>query len=73
MNLIRSTVTINLTIEQVNEINELIVRDEALPVIPYKDEPEKWSCCPQCRRLLNHEDNFCRECGQRVDTDNYVL
>ena len=73
MNLIRGMADIKLSVEQINELNELIVRDEALPVIPDKTEPEKWSFCPQCRRLLNHEDNFCRECGQRVDTDNYVL
>lgn len=75
MNIIRSMVDLKMSIEEINYINELIVRDEALPVIPDKNEPEKWAKCPKCRGLLSRtiDKHFCPVCGQRVDVENDAL
>ena len=75
MNLIRTMVDIKLSIEEINHINELIVRDEALPVIPDKKEPEKWCRCPKCKELMARtiDRKFCTHCGQRLDVENDAL
>ncbi len=71
MNTLRGMTDVKLTIEQVNELNELIERATPLAVIADKEEPEKWGFCPKCRCLINrNSDNFCRKCGQKVDTEN---
>lgn len=73
MNIIRSMVDLKMSIEEINHINELITRDEALPVIPDKDDPNKWCYCPKCKALTKIGDNFCKHCGQRMDAENFAL
>ena len=76
MNLIRAMADIKLSVEDINNINELMVRDESLPVIPDPGDPSKWARCPKCQTLLNRDSDytkFCRICGQRVDVDNDAL
>ena len=75
MNIIRSMVDLKMSIEEINYINELIVRDEALPVIPDKNEPNKWGRCPKCKGLTARtiDKKFCTHCGQRLDVENDAL
>ena len=74
MNIIRSMVDFKMSIEDVNYLNGLIVRDEALPVIGNKDD--EIVQCPICKQVLcvaHTETNFCRKCGQRLDVENFVI
>ena len=70
-------VMIELNTDDIAEINELIIRDTALPVL--KEEQELAGSyrykCPVCRRTIvnNDTDNFCRQCGQRLDKENIAL
>jgi hypothetical protein len=68
-------VDLKMSIEEINHINALITRDEALPVIPDKTEPEKWGKCPKCLKLTarSNGNNFCVHCGQRLDVENDAL
>lgn len=73
MNIIRAMVDVKLSIEQVNEINELIVRDEALPVLENEVLGDEWHRCPRCKHAIFRKPNFCEQCGQRLDNDNIEL
>ena len=69
--------TVELTTDDIVSINEMIIRDTALPVV--KEEAEltgNWKYkCPVCKRtIVNPEqDHFCRQCGQRLDLENIKL
>lgn len=74
MNIIRSMVDFKMSIEDVNYLNGLIVRDEALPVIGNEgDEIVQCPICKQCHCVSHTETNFCRKCGQRLDVENFVI
>ena len=67
-----------MRVDEVNKLNELIERNVALPVAERKyqiDPTDKKYECPVCGRgIVNIEDdNFCRKCGQRLDTENIAL
>lgn len=75
---ITATATVELTVEQVNHINELIARDTAQPIVEkvLENFNKTIYLCPTCGRALgriDHEDPFCRGCGQRLDTYNIAL
>lgn len=71
--------TIELTLDDVNHINELIERDKAKPCVEHrlKTLDEIIYECPACEEALGINGAsgiiFCRKCGQKVDTDNIGL
>ena len=76
---ITAKATVELTVEQVNKINELIARDKPQPIVEKVLENfgnKTIYLCPTCGRALgriDHEDPFCRGCGQHLDTYNIAL
>ena len=54
----------NLTNERRDLIQELI--DRETPMKPYYPTEYPSACCPKCFQNLG-DNNFCRNCGQRVD------
>ena len=72
MKKIKGSVDISMTFEEIVELNELIDRDTAKPMIQTDDE--SFAKCPTCGRyILIGSTTFCTDCGQRIDTENYAL
>ena len=67
--------TFELRVSEINKLNDLIARDEAMAVID--DNDGVWYKCPACKKLAgkyeNKSEQFCRYCGQRFDTGNTTL
>lgn len=66
-----------MRVETLNRLNELIKRDQALPIV--KDGRDEWDrsekkyACPSCESRVYKDYNFCPYCSQRLDTENYAL
>ena len=71
MKRLKGKTTVELTIEEVNEINELIERNEK-KAIRHNDE-YNLDHCPTCGSLIFDHHDFCPYCGQRLDHENYAL
>lgn len=60
----------------VSRLNELIARDEAMPIAEqyYEITDHTSYICPVCKGYVDTDrDNFCRICGQRLDRENIAL
>lgn len=71
MKTLKGKTTVELTIEEVNEINEMIERNEFKPIV-HNDE-YNLDYCPTCNSLTFDHHDFCPYCGQRLDHENYAL
>lgn len=70
---IKSRLTVELSIDDVNYINELIRRDTAAPIGKFElTDGEVFDTCPNCSRVIVGY-TFCPECGQRLDKSNYAI
>lgn len=69
--------TVELSVAEINKIIELLDRDEPKPIV--KDGHDAWNegekkyACSACGRRVYDDENFCKWCGQRFDTQNYGL
>ena len=66
------TVSVNFTVDEINEIRMLQERDEPKPLTSRKilDDGETWYYCTACGELIvNSKWNFCPNCGQRLDAE----
>lgn len=78
MDKLKGKITVELTIEQVNEINALIEKSKprALKRYIYSDPSiTPTNLCPACEHtlILTDSESFCPHCGQALDKDNYEL
>lgn len=74
---ISGTATVTLSFENIALLNELVEKNEPLPVTEHKFEyeGEQYTTlgCPRCKKIVSKGDGYCRRCGQRVDTENIAL
>lgn len=72
---IKGKMTVELTLEDANYVNELIERDKAKPMrsLYFPITEQTLDVCPMCEKVLNKAMPFCGTCGQRIDLDNYEL
>lgn len=77
MKALNPRMTIEMSLDDVNHINDLIERDQAKPIkeIYLKTFNENIYECPVCGYALGElaSTSFCRGCGQRLDVDNIEL
>lgn len=70
-------VTFKLRVSEVNKINYLVERNTPKPIVKdgYDDfdSTEKKFACPHCGERIHDDENFCKWCGQALDTENYAL
>lgn len=70
-------ISIDLSVEEINEINELRERDTAKALVrksyKFKDKDEYYEACPICGSIVSGTKKFCTECGQRLDAENIAL
>ena len=71
MKKIRGTVDISMSFEEIIEVNALIERNIAKPMVG--SEEETLAKCPTCGKYISKSDNFCGNCGQRIDNEAYAL
>lgn len=71
MKTLKGKTTIELTIDAVNELNEMIERNEKKPIV-HNDE-YNLGYCPNCGSMVFDHYDFCSKCGQRLDKENYAL
>lgn len=72
---LKGKMSIELSLEDANYINELIERDTAKPMKEYEFDTTEGglALCPRCEKVINSKLPFCSWCGQRVDIENYEL
>lgn len=73
MGKLKGKITLELTSDEFNYINELIERDEAKPMKEHKGEGWSTPLCPRCEKVINTNMDFCWWCGQRIMNDVYEL
>ena len=56
-----------LSKEEVDEINTLLDRDKAVDGIPAEVSDTYTNRCPKCNTHFGSWNNFCGNCGQRVN------
>lgn len=71
MNMIKGSIDIRLTLDEVNHINALLERDTAKAIV--EDDKYNICYCPACKHVLLNGDVFCSRCGQRLDIENKSL
>lgn len=71
MNKIKGSMDVRLSLDEVNHINDLIVRDTAKAV--KADTNYDLTYCPVCGAVVIESELFCSKCGQRLDHDNKAL
>ena len=71
--------TIEMRVSEINRLNELVERDEAMAIVAkeweYEGEKRTSYYCPSCTNFLFGENStsayeFCPFCGQRLDVTN---
>lgn len=82
MKQINETLQVRMTLEEANTINDLLKRSTIMPIVvehkSYENaegEPVEYVLykCPACRQIIGEADNFCRYCGQYIDSTNTAL
>lgn len=76
MDKLKGKMSVELTLEQANEINALIERNKPRAIRQYVysiEGIEPSDICPVCEHGLPFIDKFCPHCGQALDKDNYEL
>ena len=61
--------TVELTTDEVQEINDLIIRQQPIPII----DKGSYTQCPVCKSVLIGDGDYCHRCGQRVDKETAQL
>ena len=64
--------TVKLTTDDIVELNELIKRNEPMPVTEV-DEKYSLARCGACGTFNGNTNNFCTKCGQPLDQENIAL
>ena len=77
MKRIKGMTEIKVSVEDINHLNGLIDRDEAMPILVkrynYVSNEFANELCPKCKRLVVSSYSFCPGCGQRLDWENEEL
>jgi hypothetical protein len=73
MDQIHGVMDVKLTDEQVVKINTLIARNEKMPLEQKQIGDSDYLGCPACGRMIFGKENFCCNCGQRIDCENIAL
>ena len=71
------TMQAEMTWQEAAQIEALKARDKARPIVEGKYElngvVHKYYECPVCGEYVYAGYEFCRTCGQRLDTENIAL
>ena len=76
MKKISGVIDVRLSTEEVAELNELIERNTAKPLVLHEYSVPNISpshLCPNCGSVLLTAYKFCSDCGQRLDSENIAL
>ena len=71
MNMIKGSLDIRLSLDEVNHVNTLIERDTAKA--EKVDDKYDLTYCPVCNSVTINSYAFCPKCGQRLDHENKAL
>ena len=71
MNMIKGSLDIRLSLDEVNHVNTLIERDTAKA--EKVDDKYDLTYCPVCNSVTINSYVFCPKCGQRLDHENKAL
>lgn len=71
MNMIKGSLDIRLSLDEVNHVNTLIERDTAKA--EKADDKYDLTYCPVCNSVTINSYVFCPKCGQRLDHENKAL
>lgn len=71
LNKVNPFITLHMTTQEAVEYNALV--EKSTVKLGYKADglEEYYNRCPRCHSLVNYTDNYCSDCGQRVEFVDY--
>lgn len=73
MKKIMTRIEVELTVEEIVEINKMIDRETVMDgLMDDMSTDYKWNKCPKCgRAFLNDDGCYCKDCGQKIRFIDY--
>lgn len=72
MKKIMTRIEVELTVEEIVEINKMIDRETPMDgLMDDKSSDYRWNRCPKCNRAFLNDGIYCKDCGQKVRFVDY--
>ena len=72
MKKIMTRVEVELTVEEIVEINKMIDRETPMDgLMDDKSSDYRWNRCPKCDRAFLNDGIYCKDCGQKLRFIDY--